>query len=259
MRVNVDVRGEPSDVVFLAGPARTAGCLVRIGLLGHDAAGVLQVVIRMVRHTAVAAVVGVRARTIHQLLLTERHQVVTGQRPGRLERTRGGERPAGAARALVFDIRDHVLIAPVDRVGRLSTGRLVDAVLAAALAHAALVECVHLLLGHVGEPVQRHREGLLAGGVLGVVTRHERLVVGVHLHAVQLLDAVAVGLAVGGLEVVPLCVIHEGRGGAQEGGEKKKKLHGDEAARRRGRRRGWVHGDCFVEGSTSSYILGCYQ
>lgn len=57
-------------------PALIVDALVGVGLLGVDAAVVLDVLEGVIHKAAVAAVVAVRRRAVHQVLLRQRHQVV---------------------------------------------------------------------------------------------------------------------------------------------------------------------------------------
>lgn len=56
-------------------PALVVNCLVGVGLLSVDAAVVLDVLEGVVHEAAVAAVVAVGGRAVHEVLLGERHEV----------------------------------------------------------------------------------------------------------------------------------------------------------------------------------------
>jgi len=120
--------------------------------------------------TSVATLVAVLGRAVHQVLLGESDESVSGlQDISTFQRTSGGERPAGTALALVFDRSDGILGSPVhgSRHGGVSVS---DGSLwpigffpfsAADFERSSAVQSAEFISGHVSEFV--HGDGIAFG------------------------------------------------------------------------------------------------
>ena len=205
-------------------PALVVDGLVGVGLLRVDAAIVLDVLEGVVHEAAVAPVVPVRARAVHQVLLRERHQVPGLPEVLPLQRSRGAEGPAAAALALVLDLGDGALLAPVHlvRVGDVRRGderraaHFVRLTVQTLVVFGGLVETVHglheLVMEHVSVLVLLETvrdESLL---VPLVVLSYHVLVLSVYLHTKLIFHFVVVYFPVLELESVPFLLhkIEEG-------------------------------------------------
>merc|ERR1719498_1945179 len=176
------VAGDGGHRLARAGAAGAVLGLVRVRLLGAKAAVGDDVLEGVVHEAAVAALVAVAAGAVHELLLGEAGELAGGDEGDALSRAGGGERPAGAALALVLDGGHGALGAPVDG-GREVHGAEVRELVVLGTgggAEAADVLGGELLLGEVGELVEAHgpREAL------GVVGDHLRGVLAEHVEAV---------------------------------------------------------------------------
>jgi hypothetical protein len=158
----------------LAGGDLTHAGDVGVGRLGGDPAGpgVDGPFERILHEAAIATVIVLVAGD--ELLLGDGDELVAGDEPGALDTTGGGEGPAGAALALVLDVGDGALLAPVD-LGDRGGGELGDVLLdvLVVLGLALVVRfgvVVDLELGgaHVGELVVAELgEGVLGGHFVG--------------------------------------------------------------------------------------------
>ena len=109
---HVGVAGQ-SDGRGASGLAGTVGRRVRVVGFGAETAVAFDVGKGVVHETTVATLVTFFV-AIDQHLFTQRHQFAGGNGVGTFGGTRGGEGPATAALALVFDGGDGVLFAPID-------------------------------------------------------------------------------------------------------------------------------------------------
>ena len=98
--LNINKANVPGALVMGVVTARVVLSLVRVGLLSVDASVVLDVLEGGVHESTVAPLVAVLATAVDQVLLGEADQVPGRPVVHRLESSRRGEAPAGAALAL---------------------------------------------------------------------------------------------------------------------------------------------------------------
>ena len=116
----------------------------------------------------VSASHNLRPRAVHELLLAERNQRVSGEGPDALHGARGREGPARAALALVLDGGDGTSIAPVLGGGGDAVRDVFAGHANATLSGCLVAEQLAVLgVGEVGELVDAQLEGVVAGVVLG--------------------------------------------------------------------------------------------
>lgn len=133
------VGGSDGALVEVAGIVKS---LIGIGLLGVDAAVILDVPESVVHETAVAAVVAVLGGAIDQVLLGEGDQHAGLAVVLSLKGTGAGEGPAAAAVSLILDTSHSALVTPVHRLGQ-----------------------SHMLRGDEGHTL----EGFISGAVMGLL------------------------------------------------------------------------------------------
>merc|ERR1712039_787334 len=110
-------------LVASAGSTSSRG--VRIGILG-DHRGLLSVLESVVHETTIAT--GVDGGALDELLLREGNEVAGGNEVSTLQGTGGGESPAGTALSLVLDGGDSTLGSPVDGIGEVLGGEVLNGV-----------------------------------------------------------------------------------------------------------------------------------
>merc|ERR1719206_1384901 len=116
--LNINKANVPGALVMGVVTARVVLSLVRVGLLSVDASVVLDVLEGGVHEPTVAALVAVLAAAVDQVLLGEADQVAGRPVVHRLESSRRGEAPAGAALALVLHRRHRPVLPPVHVLGQ---------------------------------------------------------------------------------------------------------------------------------------------
>ena len=147
-------------LVASAGSASSGG--VRVGVLS-DHGGGLGVLESVVHEATIAARVGLGA--LDELFLGEGNKGAGGKEVSTLHGTGGGESPAGTALSLVLDGGDGTLGSPVDGVGEVLGGELLDGV---GLLHVSLV-AIHgssLFGSVVSELVDTDSPGVAVGRVV---------------------------------------------------------------------------------------------
>uniref|UniRef100_A0A0E9XXM5 Uncharacterized protein n=1 Tax=Anguilla anguilla TaxID=7936 RepID=A0A0E9XXM5_ANGAN len=145
---------------------------VRVGLLGVQAAVVLDVLEGLVHEAAVAALVPFRPGALHQVLLAQRHQRARLPELLALHGASGAEGPAGTALTLVFHWSDVALLSPVNLArGLQEIGLQEHRPLGLPLCFALVTihDLPELLVCHVAEMVHSQTVRMLSHGVLQVV------------------------------------------------------------------------------------------
>ena len=201
-----------------SGNARSGG--VRIGGLLNQGGG-LGILESVVHQTTIAA--RVDGGALDELFLGEGDKVASGNEVSTLQRSGGGEGPAGTALSLVLDGGDGTLGDPVDLIGEVGGGEVLDGV-GLLLVSFVAVHGSSLLRGVVSELVNTDGPGV---SVLGVVLVDELEVLG------EVVESVVV-LASGGILSVVLgneseeSVFRSGDGVvlAKEVGDVREDLHG---------------------------------
>eukprot|EP01136_Pigoraptor_vietnamica_P008884 Opistho-1_new@44795 len=165
--------------------ARALRALVGVVSLGHDTTLLLDKLVGVAGEAAVAALVDRVA--VNNVLLRERDELALLQEPLALEVACRAEGPARAALALVLDLRDGTLVAPVKRRGGIANGVRLDLLAREVLVGSELVPRhgrdiagLELLLREVGKLghaiVLRALEGVVNGSAGEVADEHTEAV-----------------------------------------------------------------------------------